>query len=83
MTKLLEGHSAAITGAGSGIGQAIAVGYAKHGASVALLDIDKAAAEATAEMVAAVGGKASCFGVDISLREYLHIETNNSALNLF
>ena len=69
MTKLLEGHCAAITGAGSGIGQAIAVGYAKQGARVALLDIDKAAAEATAQKVAEAGGSASCFELDIANRQ--------------
>lgn len=68
MTKLLEGHCAAITGAGSGIGQAIAVGYAKHGANVALLDINEAAAQETAAMVAEAGGSASCFEVDVADR---------------
>ncbi len=69
MTKLLEGHCAVITGAGSGIGQAIAVGYAKHGANVALLDIDKSAAEETARMATEAGGNASCFQVDIANRQ--------------
>ena len=69
MTKLLEGHSAVVTGAGSGIGQAIAVGYARQGASVALLDIDKAAAEATAQMVSEAGGRASCFEVNVANRQ--------------
>ena len=69
MTELLEGHCAVITGAGSGIGQAIAVGYARHGAQVALLDIDKSAAEVTAQLVAEAGGKASCFEVDVANRQ--------------
>ena len=69
MTNLLEGHCAVITGAGSGIGRAIAVGYAKHGAKVALLDIDQSAAEATAQLVAEAGGKASCFEVDVANRQ--------------
>ncbi len=69
MTKLLEGHCAVITGAGSGIGQAIAVGYAKHGARVALLDISKPAAEETARLVTGVGGDATCFEVDVANRQ--------------
>ena len=36
MAKLLEGKVAAITGAATGIGRAIAVEYLKHGASVAI-----------------------------------------------
>ena len=31
MAGLLEGHTAVVTGAASGIGQAIAIGYAKRG----------------------------------------------------
>ena len=37
---LLPGHIAVITGAGSGIGRAIALGYAREGARVVLLDRD-------------------------------------------
>ncbi|MEM6498973.1 MAG: SDR family oxidoreductase [Pseudomonadota bacterium] len=69
MTKLLEGHCAAVTGAGSGIGQAIAVGYAKHGARVALLDISKAAAEKTARLVTEAGGDATCYEMDVANRQ--------------
>jgi NAD(P)-dependent dehydrogenase (short-subunit alcohol dehydrogenase family) len=44
---LLQNHIAVVTGAGSGIGRAIAIGYAREGARVVLLDRDeKAAAEA-------------------------------------
>jgi NAD(P)-dependent dehydrogenase (short-subunit alcohol dehydrogenase family) len=37
---LLQNHIAVITGAGSGIGRAIAIGYAREGARVVALDID-------------------------------------------
>ena len=37
---LLASHIAVVTGAGSGIGRAIALGYAREGAQVAALDID-------------------------------------------
>ena len=44
---LLQNHIAVVTGAGSGIGRAIAAGYAREGARVVLLDMnEKAAAEA-------------------------------------
>lgn len=65
MSGLLEGHIAAVTGAGSGIGAAIALGYAEAGAAVAVLDVDGAAAEASAKAVEAAGGKAISVVVDV------------------
>jgi NAD(P)-dependent dehydrogenase (short-subunit alcohol dehydrogenase family)/rhamnose utilization protein RhaD (predicted bifunctional aldolase and dehydrogenase) len=47
----LNGRIAIVTGAGSGLGKSIAVGLAKAGASVVLLDIDEKAAMETAEQV--------------------------------
>ena len=42
--SLLQNHIAVVTGAASGIGRAIAFGYAREGARVALLDINETAA---------------------------------------
>lgn len=47
----LEGKIALVTGAGSGIGESIALGLAEAGATVACADINRAAAEMTAEKV--------------------------------
>lgn len=44
----LEDRIAVVTGAGSGLGKSIAIGLARAGAMVALLDIDEKAAEQTA-----------------------------------
>jgi NAD(P)-dependent dehydrogenase (short-subunit alcohol dehydrogenase family)/rhamnose utilization protein RhaD (predicted bifunctional aldolase and dehydrogenase) len=44
----LQSRIAVVTGAGSGLGRSIAIGLAKAGAMVALVDIDKKAAEETA-----------------------------------
>lgn len=49
----LEGKIALVTGAGSGIGESIALGLAEAGATVACADINRAAAEMTAEKAAA------------------------------
>ena len=68
MPGLLQNHVAAITGAGSGIGRAIALGYAREGASLAVLDIDGAAAEKTAVDIRAAGGKAKSFTLDVTDR---------------
>ena len=66
---LLEDHIAVVTGAASGIGRAIALGYAREGAQMVLLDInEKAAAEAAREIHDA-GGKAESFALDVTRRE--------------
>lgn len=54
-----------VTGAGSGLGRALALHYARQGWSVAALDIDRAAAEATAQAVMAEGGDAIAEAVDV------------------
>jgi len=48
----LSGRIALVTGAGSGLGRAVAVGLARAGAAVALLDLDRAGAKKTAAMIA-------------------------------
>ena len=45
----LEGRIAVVTGAGSGLGRSIAIGLAKAGAMVAIVDIDKKAVEETTQ----------------------------------
>ena len=58
MSGLLEGHIAAVTGGGSGIGQAIALAYAREGARIIVLDANAEAADRTAKSVLDAGGKA-------------------------
>ena len=62
----LEGRVAAVTGGGSGLGQAMAVGLAQAGASVGVLDVN---AEAAAETVSAIvddGGHALAMTCDVT-----------------
>jgi NAD(P)-dependent dehydrogenase (short-subunit alcohol dehydrogenase family) len=66
---LLQDHIAAVTGAASGIGRAIASGYAREGAQVALLDIDGKAAEQAAQAIRDGGGQAESFVLDVTRRE--------------
>jgi NAD(P)-dependent dehydrogenase (short-subunit alcohol dehydrogenase family) len=61
----LDGQRAAVTGAASGLGEAIALGFASFGADVACLDIDVDGAQATARMVAEMGRESTAIGLDV------------------
>nr|WP_321451424.1 glucose 1-dehydrogenase [uncultured Carboxylicivirga sp.] len=55
-----------VTGAGKGIGRAVALGYAAEGASVIVVDIDIELANCTATEITSAGGRAKAFMVDVS-----------------
>ena len=61
----LEGRSAAVVGAGSGIGEAVAVGCAEAGATVHCLDVNAEAARRTAATIRTGGGQAEAAPLDI------------------
>jgi NAD(P)-dependent dehydrogenase (short-subunit alcohol dehydrogenase family) len=69
MSGLLAGHIAAVTGSGSGIGRAIALGYAQQGARVLVLDINAAAALETEKAIRDAGGEAHSRALDVTDRE--------------
>lgn len=62
----LEGRVAAVTGGGSGLGQAMAVGLAQAGASVAVLDVNDECAAETAAAIEAGGGSAEALHCDVT-----------------
>ena len=62
----LQGKSAVVTGAGSGIGQAIALALAKQGAFVDVLEIDGQAAGETVEQILSAGGQAEATQCDVA-----------------
>ena len=57
---------AVVTGAGSGIGRATAVMFAREGARVAVVDLEEATAKATAEEIERAGGQALAIRADVS-----------------
>jgi NAD(P)-dependent dehydrogenase (short-subunit alcohol dehydrogenase family) len=57
-----------ITGAGSGIGRAVAETFARRGARVAVADVNQANAEETARAIRQAGGTATAFAADVSRR---------------
>ena len=69
MTGLLEQHIAAVTGGASGIGRAIALGYAREGAHVVVLDANGNGAAETAKAITGAGGKACSFVLDVTERD--------------
>src|SRR6266567_6944378 len=62
----LKDRTAIVTGAASGIGKAIASLYAREGAAVAIADLDKEAAEATARELQTAGGRAMGVAMDVT-----------------
>ena len=65
MTVTLD-SLAVVTGGGSGIGRAIAIGLAAQGRNVVILDLREDLANETAETIRSSGGRADAFRVDIA-----------------
>jgi len=61
----LAGRSALLTGAGNGIGAAVARAFAAAGAAAVVTDIDKDAAAAVAAEIVATGGRAESAALDV------------------
>jgi 3-oxoacyl-[acyl-carrier protein] reductase len=65
----LAGKVALLTGAGRGIGRAIAIGYARAGAAVACAARSRDQIDAVAEEIRSAGGRAIAIPTDVSSRE--------------
>jgi len=72
MTRSLSGRVAVITGAGSGIGRAIALRLAEDTARIAIWDINLAGAEETAQLIRDAGGTAIAIQADCADKAAIH-----------
>ena len=74
----LEGQAAIVTGAGRGIGRAIALELAELGADVAVAELDAEGAERTAEEVRALGRRAVAIQTDVTRQADLDAMTSQT-----
>jgi 3-hydroxybutyrate dehydrogenase len=63
----LQGKSAIVTGAASGIGKQIALAFAREGARVAIADLNRPAADAVVAEIEAAGGQALSVTMDVTV----------------
>ncbi len=92
----LEGKTALITGAGRGIGRALAIGFAEAGADVVLISRTRSDLDEVAGSIEKLGRKAYAFTVDVTVKEEIqslydsltsrqipvHILVNNAGMNI-
>ncbi len=82
MTRSLNGKVAVVTGAGSGIGRAIAIRLAEDNAAIAIWDINGEGAAETARLVTEAGGKAIAITADCADRDAIHAAAEQTRAEL-
>ncbi|HQW84586.1 MAG TPA: SDR family oxidoreductase [Ferruginibacter sp.] len=79
----LNNKVAVITGGGSGIGRAIAVTFAKQGAIIHIIEMDKSAADAVVNEITQLNGKAFAHHCNVSIqKEVIAVFENIGNINI-
>lgn len=78
----ISGKVALVTGAGQGIGRAIALRLAKDGADIAVAEINEEKAEAVADEVRAIGRKATSVRADVARRDEVYAAIDHAEREL-
>src|SRR4051812_35734969 len=73
LAQRLANKNALVTGAGSGIGRAIALRLADEGASVTIFELQAEAGEQTATAIREAGGTARVIAADVSSTESMRV----------
>lgn len=71
----LAGRVAIVTGGGAGIGGAIAERFAREGAKIVVVDLNRSAADKVAQDINEHGGSAMALGTDVSDSSAVHLAT--------
>ena len=77
--RTYDGRTCAITGAGSGIGRALAVELAGRRARLALSDVDEAGLAETARLCAQLGAQVRTYRLDVADRTAFHVHADEVA----
>ncbi|MBP1716368.1 MAG: short-chain dehydrogenase [Deltaproteobacteria bacterium] len=77
----LQGRVAVVTGAGSGIGEAVALLFAREGAKIAAVDIDPEKGKRTAMRIRSTGGEVVVIPADVSKIQDVDAAVNQAKEN--
>ena len=78
----INGKVALITGAGQGIGRAIALRLANDGADIAIVDLNDEKTQAVADEVRSLGRKATTFKADVTKRDDVYAAIDHAEKEL-